>query len=186
VRSTERSSVEPVGSAAGAAVAAGVVVLEKESVTPLSVAPELDRTMIGGEVLMVGAEDEAEAEVLELELVAPSVEDGGVAEVTGTGARVEAEVTGAEQSVAETVTVLVETTVTVTKPSVPMTTVGVTMPPEDELVVVGVITEVEAEDEAEEETEEKETETVEDVPVVVEERVEVGVAELVGVLRVRI
>jgi len=112
-----------------------------------------------------------------LELLAVSVEEDGVAEVTGTGARVGTVVgtVGAEQPVAETVTV--ETRVTVTKPSVPMTTVGVATLSEEELVVAGVMTGIEAE-------EEEVTGTVAKVSTLVEEAV--GVAELLGVLRVRI
>ena len=152
MRSNVRSGVEPVGSAAGDAVA-----LVKENVK------------LGEEALMVELTD---ADTLEL--LAVPVEEDGVAEITGTGARVAA--VAAEQSVAETVTV--ETRVTVTKPSVPMTTVGVTILPEEELVLVaGVMTGVEAEAE-------EVTVTVDDVPTLVEEVV--GVAELLGVLRVRI
>jgi hypothetical protein len=172
VRRTERSAGGLVGSATGASEGEGVA-LGKENVTPPSVGPELARTIIDDEALVVGAE----AEALALELVATLVEEE---EVTSKGTRVDA--VGAEQSVAETVTVLVETMVTVTKPSVPMTRVGVLMLPEDELVV-GVITGIETEEETEDRAEE-DTETVEDVPVLVEEAV--GVAELEGVLRVRI
>lgn len=142
------------GSAAGAA---GVV--DKENVK------------IGGEETGVDADA--------LELVAASVEEDKIveedkmAEVTGIGARVEA--VGAEQSVAETVTV--ETRVTVTKPSVPITTVGVTTLPVDELVVAGVITGTEAEAV-------EETMTGVNVRTLVEEAV--GVEEMLGVLRVRI
>ena len=168
--STDRLGVEPVGPAAGAAWEA--VALEKESV------------MIDGEAPMAELLD-ADA----LELLAVFVEEDRVARVTGTGARVAR--VGAEQPVAETVTV--ETTVTVTKPSVPMMTVGMTTPPEEGLVVAGVITGIEAEAEVTgtvakvwtpvEEAEEV-TGTVAKVWTLVEEAV--GVAELLGVLRVRI
>jgi hypothetical protein len=58
-----------------------------------------------------------------------------------------------------------------------MTTVGVTILPEEELVVAGVMTGVEAEAE-------EVTGAVDDVSTLVEEAV--GVAEPLGVLRVRI
>lgn len=135
-----------------------------------------------GDAVALGKENvklDGEAPMVELldadalELLAVSVEEDGVAELTSTGARVGT--VGAEQPVAETVTV--ETRVTVTKPSVPMTTVGVAILPEEGLAVAGVMTEIG--EEAEEVTG-----TVAKVWTLVEETV--GVAELLGVLRVRI
>lgn len=128
-----------------------------------------ENVRLNGEAPIVGLPD---ADALAL-----PIEEDGVAEITGTGARVG--IVGAEQPVAETVTMLVETTVTVTKPSVPMTTVGVTTLPMDELLVDGVMTGVEAEIEG--------VGTVAKVSTLLEETAgTVGVAELLGVLRVRI
>ena len=151
--SAERFRVEPMGSAGGAA-GDGVALAE-------------EKARLDGEASIV--------ELPDADALALPIEEDGVAEITGTGARVG--MVGAEQPVAETVRVLVETTVTVTKPSVPMTTVGVTTLPMDELLVGGVVTGAEAE------TEEG-IGTVAKVSTLLEEAA--GVAELLGVLRVRI